>query len=153
MIWGEGNPTAPIFIVLDNPGAREDKDNCEFLCGTRETLQLAAFAAGLELDDLYITFLLKCRPRKAYDKPNARTTCIKYLWKQLEDADPATVVCLGDVVCQAFFADPDGQVKNLRGTIHRVKDYQVIASYHPLAARRRPALFKYLVEDLQLIRD
>ncbi|WP_223593578.1 hypothetical protein [Neobacillus bataviensis] len=29
MVWGEGNPKAPIMILLDNPGARED---CE---GTR----------------------------------------------------------------------------------------------------------------------
>ncbi len=24
IIWGEGNPKAPILVLLDNPGARED---------------------------------------------------------------------------------------------------------------------------------
>lgn len=24
IVWGEGNPDADIFILLDNPGARED---------------------------------------------------------------------------------------------------------------------------------
>lgn len=26
MVWGEGNPAAPIMIILDNPGAREDRE-------------------------------------------------------------------------------------------------------------------------------
>ncbi|MDS1030645.1 hypothetical protein RDV78_09230 [Bacillota bacterium LX-D] len=26
VIWGEGNPNAPIIVILDNPGAREDKE-------------------------------------------------------------------------------------------------------------------------------
>lgn len=26
VIWGEGNPKAPILVILDNPGAREDRD-------------------------------------------------------------------------------------------------------------------------------
>jgi uracil-DNA glycosylase len=35
MVWGEGNPEAPIMILLDNPGAREDRENKDFVCGTR----------------------------------------------------------------------------------------------------------------------
>jgi hypothetical protein len=27
VVWGEGNPNAPVVIILDNPGAREDKDD------------------------------------------------------------------------------------------------------------------------------
>lgn len=26
VVWGEGNPSAPIVIILDNPGSREDKE-------------------------------------------------------------------------------------------------------------------------------
>ncbi|NLN86174.1 MAG: uracil-DNA glycosylase, partial [Syntrophomonadaceae bacterium] len=39
VIWGEGNPHAPVVVILDNPGAREDKDGIEYVCGTRQTLQ------------------------------------------------------------------------------------------------------------------
>ncbi|MFC4403374.1 uracil-DNA glycosylase family protein [Gracilibacillus xinjiangensis] len=41
MIWGEGNPSAPIMVILDNPGAREDRDGKPFVCSTRHTLQIA----------------------------------------------------------------------------------------------------------------
>lgn len=26
VIWGEGNPKAPLMMILDNPGAREDRE-------------------------------------------------------------------------------------------------------------------------------
>jgi DNA polymerase len=34
IIWGEGNPKASILVIFDNPGAREDKEGKEFVCGT-----------------------------------------------------------------------------------------------------------------------
>ena len=150
VIWGEGNPSAPIFVVLDNPGAREDKNGRPFLCGTRETLQLAAHEAGLDLSSLYITYVLKCRPRRAYDKQTARSICIGHLWQQLESVNPKIVLCLGNVACQSFFEDPAVEVKQLRGKVHLVRNYEVIASYHPLAVRRRPVLYKYFLQDWKL---
>ena len=150
LIWGEGNPKASILVVLDNPGAREDKDGKHFLCGTRGTLQKAAYEVGLSPNDFYITFILKCRPRKAYDKPIARSTCIKYLWDQLKTISPEIVLCLGNIVCQTFFEDPTVEVKKIRGRIHQVRGYSVVASYHPLAVRRRPVLYKLFVADWEL---
>ncbi len=43
VIWGEGNPGAPIFVILDNPGAREDREGRGFTCRTRQTLQMAIY--------------------------------------------------------------------------------------------------------------
>ncbi|NMB36114.1 MAG: uracil-DNA glycosylase [Firmicutes bacterium] len=151
VVWGEGNPGAPLFIVLDNPGARENKSGTPFLCSTRETMQKAAYEAGIEPGSFYVSYLLKCRPRRAYDKKTARATCIGYLWKQLKAANPLLVMCLGDVVCQSFFENPEAKVKQLRGKIHAVKEYHVITSYHPLAVRRRPVLYKYFLEDWRLV--
>jgi uracil-DNA glycosylase family 4 len=48
MVWGEGNPDAPIMIILDNPGAREDREGESIVCGTRQTLQEFAIEAGLK---------------------------------------------------------------------------------------------------------
>ncbi len=149
MIWGEGCPAASTFVVLDNPGAREDREGRPFLCGTRETLQQAAYEAGFEPGSFYVSYLLKCRPRRAYDKPGARAICISYLWEQLKRVHPACVICLGDVVCQSFFGDPEAAVKKLRGRVHSVKGYSVVASYHPLAVRRRPVLYRHFLEDWQ----
>ncbi|MFM1654795.1 uracil-DNA glycosylase family protein [Brevibacillus sp. B_LB10_24] len=57
MILGEGNPQAAVMVVLDNPGAREDRQGNPFVCGTRETLQKAVHAAGLGEEDIYVTYI------------------------------------------------------------------------------------------------
>ena len=71
VIWGEGNPKAPIIIILDNPGGREDKEGKEYVCGTRQTLQAAIYEVGLDIDNVYVTYLLKCRPFCSYNKERA----------------------------------------------------------------------------------
>ena len=98
MVWGEGNPTAPILVLLDNPEARENREGEEYVCGTRETLQEAAAEVGLTDKDMYVTYLLKRRPRRAYDKTAARRACLKHLVRQLQEVSPRIVFCLGQRV-------------------------------------------------------
>ncbi|HWI65546.1 MAG TPA: uracil-DNA glycosylase [Symbiobacteriaceae bacterium] len=150
VIWGEGNPQAPILVVLDNPGAREDAAGESFVCGTRQTLQTCVREAGLSLDDLYVTWVLKCRPRRAYDKEAARAACLPYLGEQLAEAPRKVVVPLGNVALQAYLGDPAAEVKALRGRVLQHKGQQVVCGYHPLAVRRRPNLLPLLVADLRL---
>ncbi|HHU61476.1 MAG TPA: hypothetical protein GXZ55_05925 [Natronincola sp.] len=84
LIWGEGNPTAPLFVVLDNPGARENKDGVPYLCGTRATLLNTLLDVGIELEQIYVSFFLKSRPLKKYNKEMARATSLLYLRQQIE---------------------------------------------------------------------
>lgn len=149
VIWGEGNPEAPIFILLDNPGAREDKEGHAFVCGTRETLQYGLREAGLDTNSVYVTYLLKCRPIRAYNKPFAREACSPHLQFQLGMKKPLLLLGLGNTVAQFFF--PDADVKSLRGTWHSVQGIPAAFSYHPLAVRRRPVLMKYFIEDVKLV--
>jgi uracil-DNA glycosylase family 4 len=153
VIWGEGNPNAPIFVLLDNPGSREDREGQSFLCGTRETLQLGMKQAGLGIDRVYVSYLLKCRPIRAYNKPLAREACSSHLNIQLTEKKPLILLGLGNTVVQTLFPNQEAEVKNYRGKWHVFKDIATAFSYHPLAVRRRPALMKYFVEDLKFIVD
>lgn len=101
MIWGEGNPNAPIMILLDNPGARENREGQPFVCGTRDTLQRAIHEVGLHQDDVYATYILKRRPIRAYDKEKTRQICMQtHLDGQLQKQNPSYVLCLGNVAVQ-----------------------------------------------------
>jgi uracil-DNA glycosylase len=153
VIWGEGNPNAPIIVILDNPGAREDKEGKPWVCGTRETLQLGLREAGLGLDNIYVTYLLKCRPLRAYDKPAARGACSMHLELQLAQKKPELLIGLGNVVVQALFPEEEADVKGYRGRWHAYQEIPINFSYHPLAVRRRPVLMKYFIEDLKLAGD
>ncbi|MBM7693785.1 DNA polymerase [Peribacillus deserti] len=150
MVWGEGTPEAPIMVILDNPGAREDRDNKPFVCGTRQTLQQAAYQAGLKAVDLYVTYILKRKPVRAYNKEQARLICMNHLEQQLQSKQPKLIVCLGNIAVQSFFQNPEVEVKSLRGKIHSVHGYRTIAAYHPLAVRRRPNLWPMFLEDWNL---
>lgn len=151
VIWGEGNPNASILVILDNPGAREDKDGNEYVCGTRQTLQVALHQVNLAADDIYLTYLLKCRPLRKYDKEEVRAFSKPFLIRQIKMMQPKFIVCLGDVVAQTLFDDKDAHVKNLRGLWHDVLGYPCVVSYHPLAIRRRPNLMRQFMADWNML--
>lgn len=153
MIWGEGNPNAPIMIILDNPGAREDNKGESFVCGKRETLQDVANEAGLKIDDLYVTFILKRKPVRAYDKELVRSICLQHLKQQLKEKKPALILCLGNVAVQSFFQNPNAEVKSMRGSWYDVRGFKTTVAYHPLAIRRRPNLRPLFLEDLTLVAE
>ncbi|WP_338470646.1 uracil-DNA glycosylase [Niallia sp. XMNu-256] len=153
MVWGEGNPDAPILVLLDNPGAREDRENQPFVCGTRQTLQKAAYEVGLTVDDLYVTYVLKRKPTRAYDKERTRQVCMNHLKQQLDSKQRQLIVCLGNVAVQSFFQNSEVDVKSLRGQVHHVNGNQTAVAYHPLAVRRRPNLWSLFLEDWKLIAE
>ncbi len=153
MIWGEGNPQGRLIVILDNPGSREDKEGQQFVCGARQALQLGAYAAGFDENDIYVTYILKCRPKKAYNKENARSRCIGYLEQQLKQNDYKAAFCLGDTAVKTFFGDPETTVKSTRGAWHNIRGIPVYTSYHPFAVRRRPNLYKIFLWDWQAVKD
>lgn len=153
MVWGEGNSEARVLVLLDNPGSREDLEGNPFVCGTRQTFQQAANNAGLQMDDLYITFILKRKPVRGYDKVQTRQICMQHLEQQLQEKKPSLILCLGNVAVQSFFQDPEAEVKSLRGSWHDVQGYPTAVAYHPLAIRRRPNLRSLFVQDLAFVAE
>lgn len=153
VIWGEGNPSAPVFVVLDNPGAREDTQGVEFLCGTRQTLQTAVHEVGLQMEHIYVSYILKCRSIRSYDKDFSRSTCMPYLTQQIEEKVPKIVACLGNVAVQSYFQNPEAEVKSMRGKVWEKEGIPTVVSYHPLAVRRRPNLKSHFIQDWELIRS
>ncbi len=149
VIWAEGNPHAPVAIVLDNPGARE-REGVAWVCPTRETLRAAAREAGLS--DLYVTWLLKFRPRRAYDRAAARALGRDEVMREIARVNPRVVVAMGDVVAASLFDDPGAHVRELRGRERWMGGRPCVVSYHPLAAWRRPNLYPLVVEDLRRAR-
>ncbi|WP_161485970.1 uracil-DNA glycosylase [Desulfotomaculum copahuensis] len=146
VIWGEGTPGAPVMIILDNPGAREDKEGRPFVCGTRLALREAMERGGLRPEDVFLTFLLKCRPIRSYDRESSRSACLPYLKEQIMDMRPRLLVCMGNVVTGTLFSGHE--VKDLRGRRLAYENLPALATYHPLAARRRPNLLKLIASDL-----
>lgn len=151
IIWGEGAKNAPCMIILDNPGEREDRDGKKYVCGTRQTLQKTLYETEISPENVYLTYLLKCRPLKKYDKQKARAFSLPFLERQIERQNPLILAVLGDVAAQALTRDENQSVKALRGAWIPLLGRQARVSYHPLAVRRRPNLLPLFYEDFQAI--
>lgn len=148
LVWAEGNPTARIGIVLDNPGLRETREGRPYVCPTRQTLQRALRASGLSVNDVLVLFFFKCRPQGSYDRANAYRLYRPILEEQVDDSQVTRLIGLGNVVAAGMLG-PDASVKTLRGQTLSWQGRPLTLSYHPLAAHRRPLLFPLLVSDLQ----
>lgn len=148
MIWGEGNPRGKLIVILDNPGLREDKNGQSFVCGTRQMLQQAAYSAGFDEDDIYVTYVLKCRPKRAYDKDTARSKCSVYLERQLEQSSFKAAFCLGDTTVKSFFGDPEQTVKNTRGSWHDIKGIPTYTSLSPARGQAQAESIQYIFKGL-----
>lgn len=119
------------------------------LCN-QTTLQMAAFAAGLSSEDLYVSYILKCRPVRRYNKDIARNICLSHLLYQLETYNFKVAFCLGDTAVKAFFENSETSVKLIRGKLHIIRGLKTLVSYHPLAVRRRPNLYNNFIKDWEL---
>lgn len=153
LIWGEGITAASVWILLDNPGLREETSGVPFVCGTRQTLYSVLNGIGFSQTDLYLTFVVRRRPRKAYDKVIERNRCIFNFQAQLKESQPDFLMCLGDVAVQTICQNPKASVKELRCAPWEIGKTTVYATYHPLAVRRRPNLYKRFESDWRLLYD
>ncbi len=148
LVWGEGNPLARAWILLDNPGARESGDHIPWVCETRQTLYDAVAKTGFGAQDLYLTFILRRRPRRAYAKEAERHQCLQNLHRGTSEHPPRLLLCLGDIALRAFLGDAEASVRQTRETWQQSHGIWLTASYHPLATRRRPALLPLFAQDL-----
>lgn len=66
------------------------------------------------MEDLYVTFILKRKPVRAYDKDQTRQICMQHLEQQTQVIKPVFILCSSSVAVHSFFKNPKGEVKSLR---------------------------------------
>src|SRR5699024_9383666 len=118
-----------------------------------QTLQEAAHEVGLREQHIYLTYVLKRRPRRKYNKERTRAICMEHVGQQLKEKQPSLIFCLGNVAVQNFFQDEKAEVKTLRGKVHHVHGYRTLVAYHPLAIRRRPNLRTGFLDDWRFVAE
>lgn len=106
---------------------------------------------SLKIEDLYITYILKRRPVRAYNKEQTRQICMNHLYAQIAVKKPKLILCLGNVAVQSFFQSAEAEVKKMRGSWYDVQGFQTAVAYHPLAVRRRPSLWALFLSDWKLV--
>ena len=163
-VFGEGPSTAPIMLVGEQPGDKEDLAGKPFVGPAGQMLDRALEEAGIDRAKVYVTNAVKhfkFVPRgkiRLHQKPNTSEIKACRPWYERERAaiNPELVVAMGATAAQSVFgrATPINQT---RGRLIELDDgTKVLVTVHPSYLLRLPDAdakareYQRFVEDLKI---
>jgi len=153
VVISRGLPQGRVMLVGEGPGANEDRLGQPFVGAAGQLLDKILTAAELPAEDVYITNVIKCRPPgNRLPKADEAKSCVPWLERQIELISPRLIVCLGALAGQTLI-DPNLRITRDRGRWNKYKGIDIVATYHPAALLRDPALKRPVWEDFKVIRD
>jgi DNA polymerase len=167
-VFGEGAAPAPLMLVGEQPGDREDLAGHPFVGPAGRVLNEALAEAGIDRELVFVTNVVKhfkWRPsgkRRLHERPNAAEVraCRPWLDLELEVVRPDVVVLLGATAAQALLGR-HFRVSERRGELLpplKPGGPRLLATQHPSSVLRarsseeREMGRRMLVEDLVVAR-
>jgi len=149
IVFGVGNPDAPLVFVGEAPGADEDRTGEPFVGAAGQLLTKMIEAMGLSRDEVYICNILKCRPPgNRNPEPDEIAECEPFLKKQLASIRPRMIVALGKFAAQCLLRS-DAPISKLRGAWKAYEGIPLMPTYHPAFLLRTPSAKREVWSDLQ----
>jgi DNA polymerase len=152
LVFGKGNPNAPILFIGEAPGEKEDLEGKPFVGKAGKELDKLLHKIGLTLEDCYVANILKYRPPKNRDpNPEEIKAHTPYLIEQIKIINPKIIATLGNYstkfVLAGFKTENMNEIQgvgSLHGKPKRIKgknvEFLVVPIYHPAAMLYRPQL-------------
>jgi DNA polymerase len=146
--------------VGEQPGDREDREGAPFVGPAGRVLRLAVDAAGIDLDDVYLTNAVKHfkhevrGERRLHKKPNAAEVeaCHPWLDAEVHAIAPRVVVALGATAARSLTGKTVAIAAN-RGIELALDGRTLLVTYHPSAVlrndERAEQIRQAIVEDLR----
>lgn len=147
-VFSEGSAKAPLMIVGEIPGEKEDELGEPFVGPAGILLRKTLEASGLDFADIYFTNVVKhfkftyLNKRRMHRSPTDKEikACVPWLDAEIEIIHPQIILCLGAIAAKTLLT------KNFRITQQRGKwfklaqtDINVLSTYHPSAILRAPS--------------
>jgi uracil-DNA glycosylase len=173
-VFGHGHPDAPIMLVGEQPGDREDVEGLPFVGPAGRLLDRALGDAGIDPELTYQTnavkhfkFTRKSTKRRIHQKPSRTevVACRPWLIAEIETLQPQLIVLLGATAAQSLLGT-DFRVSAHRGELlHLPPETRVqldpqpllTATVHPSAVLRardnREQAYTSFVNDLRGARE
>jgi DNA polymerase len=162
-VFGEGNPSARIVLVGEQPGNEEDLAGHPFVGPAGRLLDEALTQAGLDRGSLYVTNAVKHfkwksqgeGKRRIHDKPRQSEidACKPWFQQEIELIRPSLVVCLG-ATAAASLLGRGVTIKASRGRALTTPDgVRALVTVHPSAILRMPDRTARMAEMEQFVAD
>ncbi len=166
-VFGRGPVPAPLMLVGEQPGDREDLAGEPFVGPAGQLLDRALEAAGVDREKAFVTNVVKhfkWRPsgkRRLHEKPNKVevAACHPWLEAELTLVHPEALVCLGATAATSLLGPTVKVSRTARTPIDSPLAPLVLATLHPSAILRavdpeaREVEFRRLVGDLRLVAE
>jgi uracil-DNA glycosylase len=144
-VFGEGPRHAPIMLVGEQPGDKEDLAGKPFVGPAGQVLNRALEDAGIDRDKVYVTNAVKhfkFVPRgkiRLHQKPTTPEIKACRQWYERERAiiKPSLVVAMGATAAQSVFGKMTQIGKN-RGHLIDLDDAKALVTVHPSYLLRLP---------------
>lgn len=142
LVFADGNPRARVMFVGEAPGREEDLEGLPFVGPSGRFLDRMMAAIGLDRTSAYIGNVVPWRPPgNRTPTPQETETCLPFIKRQIELADPEVLVCLGAPSAQALLGIKEG-IRRSRGRWQAYdtggRAIRAIATYHPAYLLRSP---------------
>jgi DNA polymerase len=151
-IFGYGSTNSKVIFVGDKFSMQEDILGREF--PSRSSQLLVKFInkiLNLSINDVYITNILKCRPREDEEILNEYIVeCFGYLKQQIAIIKPTIIVAIGRVSFEhlsGFKLDFDKS----KGDIIDMEDYKLLGVYHPIELLKKPYLQTDMINYFKIL--
>lgn len=160
-VFGEGPEDAPLMLIGEQPGDREDIAGRPFVGPAGQLLDRALAAAGIDRGRAYVTNAVKHfkwvprGKRRIHSKPGSMEirACRPWAEAEIDRIRPKLVICLGATAAQAMI-DPGFKVTAERGRfVQSPLAPYVMGTVHPSSLLRgdpaeREDQFARFVADL-----
>jgi len=160
IVFGAGSPKASLFIVGDSPSPEDETAGTPFSGEAGELLTKMLKAIGLQLNDAYLTTIVKCRTadsvQSVLDRGNEAPTasqikiCLPFLLRQIDAVAPKVICTMGQLAAQTILQSKTPLVR-LRGSFHDYHGIPLMPTFHPAFLLRNQEMKKAAWIDLQLI--
>ena len=140
VVISRGAATAPLMLIGEAPGAREDALGQPFVGRSGQLLDRLLQDVGLNPEsDLYICNAVKCRPPQNRRPKRAElTACRPWLDRQIDQVNPRVIVLLGATAVESLLGIKGGMTQ-LRGQWLSWDGRDVMPIFHPSCLLRNPS--------------
>lgn len=140
LVFATGNPQADLMFVGEAPGAEEEMQRKPFVGPAGQKLDQILQAMGLKRDDVYISNIVKFRPKIGDGRfqgnknrkptPEEIAAFVKFVRSEIEIIQPRVIVALGGTAAEGLL-DQGGSVSAMRGRFFELDGIPVAVTYHP----------------------
>lgn len=131
-VLSTGPADAPLMLVGEGPGGVEDDYGAPLIGPSGQLLDKALLSVGITRDRVYVTNVVKCRPRgnRTPDITEGKFCADRWLRVEIRLVRPKVIVGLGKAALRYFLGHDAGIVRS-RGQWIDWEGIPVMPTYHP----------------------